>query len=92
MTKKSVPDIATDKILQMREMVKRKLTAEYKGTRPYRQDPISPREQLYQYSQITPEILMSLRQSLGDDTINEFLGKMEKLKERYVSQQEVANG
>ena len=87
--KRGIPDLATDKIIQMREMVKGKLSAEYKGTRPYRQDPISPREQLYQYSQITPEILMSLRQSLGDDVIDEFLGKMAKLKERYVPQQEV---
>ena len=89
MTKKSVPDIATDKILQMREMVKGKLSAEYKGTRPYRQDPIPPREQLYQYAQMTPEIIMSLRQAMGDDVVNEFLGKMQTLQNKYVSQQEV---
>ncbi len=87
--KRSIPDVATDKVLQMREMVKGKLSAEYKGTRPYRQDPVSPREQLYQYSQITPEIIMSLRQSMGDDVVNEFLGKMQVLQKRYIPQQEV---
>ena len=86
--KRSIPDTATDKIIKMREMVKGKLSEEYKGTRPYRQDPIPPREQLYQYSQITPEVFMSLRQSLGDDNVNEFVMKMEKLKERYIPQQE----
>lgn len=89
MSKKGIPDLATDKIIQMRGMVQTKLSAEYKGTRPYRQEPVSPREQLYNYAQMTPEMIMSLRQSMGEDVVTEFVSKMEKIKERYVPQQEV---
>ena len=86
--RRGIPDLATDKIIAMRGMVQNKLSAEYKGTRPYRQEPVSPREQLYNYAQMTPEMIMSLRQSMGEDVVNEFLGKMEHLRERYFSQQE----
>ena len=78
----NVFDIATDILKERLNLAFGELKEQFKGTNPYRKEPVSPKEQIYQYSQITPEMEMSLRQSLGDDVVDDYKFKMEKLLRR----------
>ena len=58
------------------------VSKQFKGANPYRQEPISPAEMLYEYNQITPEVREQLRQSMGIN-FELYEAKMEKIKGRY---------
>ncbi len=56
---------------------------QFKGTNPYRQEPVSPKDRLYKYSQLTPEQLNFYAQHFGVEVIQRYVDDMERLKERY---------
>jgi len=80
--KTNLADRALDKLHQRVNGVREKLHKEYKGTKPFRSEPISNEELLMYYSQLTPPQMQVLIEKHGREKEGEFIGKMENMKER----------
>jgi len=81
--KQNKMDLVTDLVKKRIKLAFGEAKEQFKNTNPYRQEPISTEEQLYHYSQMTPELEFTMRQSIGDDMVNDYKMRMEKLKRRY---------
>ncbi len=55
---------------------------QFKGTNPYRQEKVSTDEQLSHYDTMTPYLETSLRQSFGNQVVDNYKVKMEQIKIR----------
>lgn len=82
MTKVTLMDRVVDKLHGRRTLVRSKLAEQFKKTKPFRMEEISPEEQVYWYNQLTPEMEQTFRQQAGDDVMDKYIGKMESLKRR----------
>jgi len=80
--RETIADRAVTKLLERRDRVKAKLQERYKGTKPFRTDPISMDEQLWAYNQLSPEDMQYLISNHGNDTVNEMIKDMETEKQR----------
>ena len=77
-------DLATDILKSRMSDAFEELRTQYKGTNPYRKEPIPRKERLMQYEQFTPEVEQMLRQSMGDEPVDKYIMKMEALgRQRY---------
>ena len=56
---------------------------QFKNTNPYRQEPKSTEERLYEFSEMTPEIEQTLRQQVGDMAVDTYIQRMQKLGGKY---------
>ena len=77
-------DRITDKIKERVGRIVGEAHNQFKGANPYRQEAKSNRERLLEYSQMTPETEMFLRQGFGDMIVDNYKTKMETLLQRYV--------
>jgi hypothetical protein len=68
------------------------LRKQYKGTNPYRQEPIPRQERLAQYTKFTPEIEQMMRQSVGDAAVDRYIVKMEAEARKRYGQGGMING
>ena len=89
MSKQNVFDIATDKLKSRMDGAMKQLHQNFKGTNPYRQEPISRPERLMQYEQFTPQVEQMMRQSIGDNAVDKYIVKMEAEKRKRYGQPEV---
>ena len=79
---KSIYDLVVDELVSRQKDVRVELSNRFRRTKPFRTQKVSNEELLYNYSQITPEMEMSLRQSMGEEAIDDYNIKMENLKRR----------
>ena len=82
MSRDNIFDIASDELKSRLDMAYGELRNQFKGTHPYRKDPLSPAEQLYNFNQIPPDVREQLRAQMGG-TYSQYEQKMLKIQERY---------
>jgi len=83
MAEESIYDFVVEELLGYQKMVREELRERFKKTKPFRQEPVSNKEALVQYDELTPEKKVWLRQQFGDETVLPYFGKMEKIKRGY---------
>ncbi len=83
MAKQSEFDLATDMLKERIGLAQAEIKQRAKGVRPYRQVPISGREMLYNFSQITPDVIQEARLAMGNEAVDGYLLKMAKLARRF---------
>ena len=92
MPKENIFDTATDILKTRLGGAMDVLHKNFKGTNPYRQEPIPRPERLAQYAKFTPEIEQMMRQNVGDQVVDKYIIKMEtESRKRYGKTQEVLN-
>ena len=69
-------DSILEKMLDRIERVSTKMASEFKGTNPFDKESVSKKQLQYNFSQLTPEMQESLRQSLGDEAMDDFTKKI----------------
>lgn len=80
--KNNLSDIIIDKLKERRDLVRNKLTEQYKGVKPFRMTPASDDELLGIYNQMTPEKMSELVAQQGEEKVNQYIEDMETLKRR----------
>ncbi len=80
---KSIYDMVVTELLNRQKAVRVELSNRFRRTQPFHTEKVPDRELLYNYNKITPEMELSLRQSMGDDVMDDYKGKMVKLQEKY---------
>ena len=83
MPESSIYDLVVEELLERQKLVKSELRERFRKTKPFRQEPISPKEALVEYDEMTPEIEGMLRKEFGDEVVNSYIAKNEKLREKY---------
>lgn len=58
------------------------MAKEFKNVKPFDKNAVSPKEQQYWYDQLSREDMGYLIQKHGSQKVNEFIYKMESLKEK----------
>ena len=61
---------------KMEDMIGRAMTQidkQFKGVRPFDKQPITPKEQLFQFSQMSPSVATALRESVGEEAWTNYL-------------------
>ncbi len=81
--KKNQYDLATDYLKERVNLAFGELRKQYGRANPYRQEPVEPRQRLFDYSQITPEQIAFARQQFGPEIVDKYIVDMEGLKARY---------
>lgn len=82
MERKSEFDLATNKIKERLSLVDAEIKKRSKGTNPYRQEPISAREAIYQFNQVPPEVWQQMRLKVGDEAVDKHFAAIEKMQRR----------
>lgn len=82
MTERSIYDYVLDNLAERQRDVRVELADRFRKTQPFRTEKVSDREMLYNYSQMSPEVKNSLRQSMGDSVMDEYELKMRVLQEK----------
>ncbi len=82
MERKSQFDLATNEIMKRLSMANVEIMRRSKGTDPYRKEPISARETIYNFSQIPPEVWQQMRAKLGDEAVDNHFAEIAKLQRR----------
>ena len=80
--KDNIYDTVLERTVNRIDMVSDRISKNFKNVKPFNKQPVDPVEQVYQYNQLTPQMWSSLRQSMGDQIVNEYIYKMEDLKRR----------
>jgi len=70
--KENIFDRATDVLKERLNLGRGIIQERFKNTKPYRKEPMTREEQIYYANQIDPELELQLRQTMGDDTIDEY--------------------
>ena len=83
MAEPSIYDLITEEILERQQLVKVELRRRFKRTIPYRQEPVSDKEALVEYDELTPEKKVWLMREFGSEAVLPYFQKLEKIKERY---------
>ena len=73
-----VIDIVHDNVSGAQEKIKK----QFKGTNPFRQEPISKEEMLVDYENMTQGQLMRRIQTYGYEAVDELIKEMEEYKQR----------
>ena len=79
---KSVFDLVIDDLLERQKDLKIELQERFKRTKPFRMEPVSNEEMLYEYNTMTPEKMNHLINDYGRDSVGEMIAKMESLKKQ----------
>jgi len=79
----SIYDLVVTELLERQQLVKDELRYRFKGAKPFRQEPVSDKEALVKYDELTPEKKVWLLQQFGEDAVIPYFAKMEKIKGRY---------
>lgn len=83
MANESIYDLVVEELLSRQQDVRAELKERFKKTKPFRQEPVSPKEALVEYDELTPERIQQMRQEFGDEPVDLYLGNISKLQERY---------
>lgn len=75
-------DRITDLTLERIGRIRGEVRLQYKNTNPYRQEPVPPKEQLYNYEHISPEVKMKF-QEVDPLGYAELEKQMETLRRKY---------
>lgn len=81
MARENIFDIASNELKKRLDAGKSELQSRFKGTNPYRKEPIPKKELLQFYESLTPELMEALIKEQGAPAVNKFIEKMEKQKE-----------
>ncbi len=87
MAEPSIYDISTDDVKEIISLTRAYLKESFKGVKPYRQEPITQREALVIYDELTPDKKQWLLQQFGQESVLPYFSDMEKLKARYTGGQ-----
>lgn len=80
----SIYDLVVDELKERQSLVKQELRDRFKRTKPFRQEPISAKERLLEYEELTPEKKQWLLGQFGEEAVLPYFAEMEKLRRRYV--------
>lgn len=83
MVNESIYDLVVDELLNRQKDVRMELMERFKKTKPFRQEPVSSKEALIEYDEMTPERIQRMREEFGDEPVDLYLGNMEQTKRRY---------
>jgi len=78
--KENIFDEATDILKERVRDVGAEFKRRYGKTKPYRKEPVPKEDLLYDYNQMDGDMELSLRQSMGDEIMDDYVRRMEKLK------------
>ncbi len=76
----SISDRVIEKLHQRRELVRDRLAQEYKGVKPFRMEPVSNADLLYDYNTNGFEIFRELYETQGEEIALDYKNQMETLK------------
>lgn len=77
-------ELAMEEIIKRADKLSGLMTMSFEKKKPFDQPEISPKEQYYYYrTQFTPEMDQMSRQEYGDEMIDEYKLKMDKIGGRY---------
>ena len=83
MAEPSIYDMIIEQLHEYRREVRNLLREDFKSTKPFRQEEVSPKEQLVEYDELTPEKKQWLIEQFGEEAVIPYLEDMKKIKERY---------
>tara|TARA_Y100000310_G_C20680535_1_gene815673 strand:- start:125 stop:379 length:255 start_codon:yes stop_codon:yes gene_type:complete len=78
--KSSLWDKVVDNSLVTMRLVRGELEERFKHTKPFRMERVTREEKLLEYDELTPSQEAINRQHFGDDAMNTYIDKMERLK------------
>lgn len=78
----SIFDLVVDDLVERQRMLKTELRERFKRTKPFRMEPVSKEEMLYEYNTMTPEKFNTLLNTYGEEVMNELVFEMEMLKKK----------
>lgn len=77
--KENVFDQATDILKERMNLAMGELKKQYKTANPYRQEPVSEKQQVAEFLQKTPSQIQFARQQFGGEAVDSYIGKMRDL-------------
>lgn len=79
--KKNPMDLITDELKIQVEAIKNEIADQFKGTVPYRKEKVDNKQLVLEYDEFLdkPEIEQQLRQTAGNDTVEEYHRRMQKI-------------
>ena len=77
-------DTVVDELHKTKELVHAELTKQYRRQKPFRMEPVDNDSQLWIYDNMTVEDMSYAVKTYGEDTVNQFIYDMEKMKARRV--------
>ena len=75
--KTNLYDNILEGLTEMIEEVSDSISKEFKGVNPFDKEPVSKKQALFDFSQLGPEVQQALRDNLGEDTIDDYLNKLQ---------------
>ena len=75
----SIYDLTVEILLERQRGMREELKKRFKRTKPFRMEPVSREETLYQANEMTPEIEQMLRETMGDEPVDIYRNKINKL-------------
>ncbi len=82
--KKNQYDLATDFLKERMNLGFAEMHKQYGKSNPYRQEPVDPKQRLYDYMQKTPQDFEFARQNFPPEIVDKYIADMEGLKARYM--------
>ncbi len=80
--KENIADGILNRINTRVDSISKRLTTQYKGVKPFAQEPVPTKELLAQYMSLAPQDMQNLVTKYGRDAANEFVFQMENLRRR----------
>jgi len=78
-----IGDRIVDELHRRKGLVKEELRQRYKGVRPFRMKPITRKQALTMYENITPEQTQQIAGQFGQDAVVQWVEQMEELRSKY---------
>ena len=79
----SIYDLVIEQLHEYRREVRSLLKEDFKKTKPFRQEPVSDKQALVEYDELTPEKKVWLMREFGEENIMPYFERMESVKRRY---------
>lgn len=79
---KSIYDLVVDELNSRQRDVREELRKRFKKTKPFRMVKVSDKERLDEYLRMTPQDMQMAIQQQGEESVNNYIGEMEELKNR----------
>lgn len=79
---KGIYDLAADEVIKRYGLVRNEIIRRNKGIKPFRKEEVSPKEQLFKFSQMTEQDFEMMNQIDPEGTQN-YIMDMQDLQRRY---------
>ena len=78
---KNSMDVITDELKDQFKNIRKEAQLQFKGTNPYRKEKVDNKQLILEYQDFLekPEIEQQLRQTAGDDTVDEYHRRMQTI-------------